>query len=257
MRKALEQVDAALTGQPAGDRRWYVTPSGQTMAVFNNPEPFPMGSSPDTDPEPDSGEEKRHFQQIDHSYALATKKVTNEQFQRFRKRFTDKRYSPEPDAPAIGMWWYQAAEYCNWLSQQEGLPESEWCYPKDIKEGMTLPKDYLSRKGYRLPTEAEWECACRAGTVTSRYYGSALDLLPKYAWFQKSSGNKAWPVGQLKPNDFGLFDILGNAWEWCQESWEKGEERKKQAIGTDTEDLGPVTDRKDRITRGGSFTFPG
>ena len=97
---------------------------------------------------------------------------------------------------------------------------------------------------------------CRAGAVTSRYYGSALDLLPKYAWFQKSSGNKAWPVGQLKPNDFGLFDILGNAWEWCQESWEKGEERKKQAIGTDTEDLGPVTDRKDRITRGGSFTFP-
>jgi len=78
--------------------------------------------------------------------------------------------------------------------------------------------DSLSRTGYRLPTEAEWEYACRAEATTSRYFGSGADLLPRYAWYVNNAHYRSWPVGQKQPNDFGLFDMLGNAMQWCQDT---------------------------------------
>src|SRR5262249_10811945 len=106
-----------------------------------------------------------------------------------------------------------------WLSKLEGLPEGQWCFPPgEIKEGVKLPADWLQRTGYRLPTSHEWECACRAGTVTSRSYGSADALLPHYAWYKDNSRGRTRPVGALKPNDFGLFDMHGNLWEWCMDT---------------------------------------
>ena len=80
-----------------------------------------------------------------------------------------------------------------------------------------LKKNYLSLSGYRLPTEAEMEFATRAGALTSRYYGETEELLPKYAWYARNSKEKTWPVGSLKPNDLGLFDVQGNVFTWCQE----------------------------------------
>jgi formylglycine-generating enzyme required for sulfatase activity len=101
------------------------------------------------------------------------------------------------------------------------LPENEWCYqPKpggSYEEGMTIPANVVSRKGYRLLTEAEWEYACRAGTTTSRYYGLSLDLLGKYAACYLNGSEKALACGSLLPNDLGLFDMLGNAYEWTQD----------------------------------------
>jgi formylglycine-generating enzyme required for sulfatase activity len=120
-------------------------------------------------------------------------------------------------------------------------------------EGMQLAKDYLSRTGYRLPTEAEWEYACRAGAMTRRYYGYADDLLEKYAWYTQNSQERTWPVGSLKPNDLGLFDMHGHLYAWCQEretSYPSGVEGK---VPEDTEDSGVVSDREPRLLRGGSF----
>ena len=80
--------------------------------------------------------------------------------------------------------------------------------------------DFLDRSGYRLPTEAEWECACRAGTISAYPFGQAVAWLPNYAWFDKQSGMSMKRVAQLEPNDLGLFDMLGNAYEWVSDPHE-------------------------------------
>ena len=105
----------------------------------------------------------------------------------------------------------------------------------------------------RLPTEAEMEYSTRAGALTSRYYGETEDLLAKYAWHYKNSNEKMWPVGSLKPNDLGLFDIQGNVFTWCQEIhkvYRKGDE-----IAEDRED-GLVAGTDFRVLRGSSFLNP-
>src|SRR5262249_4070093 len=132
-------------------------------------------------------------------------------------------FSPEPDCPILAVPWYEAARYCNWLSENEGLPKEEWCYEPNqagqYADGMTLAPNWEQRTGYRLPSEQEWEYACRAGTVSSRYFGSSDDWVAKFAWYSKNSQNRTWPVGRLKPNDFGLFDMQGNALCWCQDAF--------------------------------------
>jgi formylglycine-generating enzyme required for sulfatase activity len=176
--------------------------------------------------------------------------VTVRQFREFLKANPGVRHDAGPDdGPVLGVSWLAAAAYCNWLSQQEGLPEAEWCYPKDpgkILPGMVMEEGYLKRKGYRLPTEAEWEYACRAGTVTSRPYGGGDNLLDHYGWYARS---RAARVGSLKPNDLGMFDMLGNAWEWCHDA------RASYPSGPaeDREQPGPVTAAQERVLRGGGF----
>ncbi len=120
---------------------------------------------------------------------------------------------------------------------------------------MKIVPDALKQLGYRLPTEAEWEYACRAGAVTSRYYGRSVELLEKYAWYSQNSQDRAWPCGQLLPNELGLFDMLGNVYEWCQEQYygyPKGEDN------TTTDDMNillSTNNKNPRILRGGSFSY--
>ena len=153
-------------------------------------------------------------------------------------------------------WWtrlVQAAAYCNWLSKEEGIPEGQWCY--EIKgQGTKLKAKYLSLTGYRLPTEAEMEYATRAGALTSRYYGETEDLLPKYAWYLKNSQEKTWPVGSLKPNDLGLFDLQGNVFTWCQRGIQDYKKTKEGEVVEDREDGLVISSTSPRALRGGSFS---
>lgn len=201
-----------------------------------------------------------HRRRIGRTFALATTPVTREQFQRFRPGFArhDLRRYPDPDCPMGAITWYEAAEYCNWLNQQEGLPETEFCYERNpdgrYAEGMKPAADYLQRTGYRLPTESEWEYACRAGAVTRRSYGETDELLAKYAWYGRNSDARTWPVGSLKPNDGGFFDMHGNILGWCQERYLPYVLGRGGRMTEDNEDTGRILDSHERVLRGGSFS---
>ena len=240
--------------------QWYVTNQGQTMVVIPGPVEFLMGSPPTESQRSDN--EQLHRKRIGRTFAIAAKAVTVEQFKRFNPTFghSEMRRCPELDCPILGVTWYEAAGYCNWLSKQEGLPEKEWCYEPNTdgkyEEGMKMFPDYMKRSGYRLPTESEWEYACRAGAATSRYYGQSEELLAKYGWYTKNSGERSWPVGSLKPNDFGLFDMQGNVLTWCQDRYASYVLGQGGTATEDGEDTSPPLDKVGRVLRGGSFAYP-
>jgi formylglycine-generating enzyme required for sulfatase activity len=170
---------------------------------------------------------KKQTVTITRDFLLSDREVTVELFQRF---IDDAEY--EGDKPAEGkgearfgessdpvgyVSWYDAAMFCNWLSWKEGLRA---CYKLSKKPPINQQPVYevavvAAANGFRLPTEAEWEYACRAGTRTAFSFGENDDNLDEYAWFQRNSDGRAHPVGQKKPNAWGLYDMLGNVEEWC------------------------------------------
>jgi serine/threonine protein kinase/formylglycine-generating enzyme required for sulfatase activity len=201
-----------------------------------------------------------------------------------------KKYSPVENGPIILVDWYRAAAYCNWLSKQEGIHPDQWCYETNAQklsnervsasvmlllqrhpltaaasssffvvdrpaQVTALKKNYLRLGGYRLPTEAEWEYACRAGAVTSRYYGETEELLPRYGWYSKNSGERTWPGGSKKPNDLGLFDMHGNVYTWCQEGDRDYPQAKEGEAIEDKEDNLSIISATGRVLRGGSFGY--
>ncbi len=191
-----------------GKRRWWVNSQGQTFVLVEGSSRFRMGSPYD---EPDRETDEIPHRRWVSSFAIADKEVSVEQYQRFLQEKREfhidakdlNRYCPRPDCPVIGVSWSDATAYCDWLSEKEGLPRDQ---------------------RYRLPLEAEWEYACRAGTVTSRYYGHSIGLLENYAWYQPNSKNQTHAGGLTMPNDLGLFDMLGNVFEWCQDRATKSDD---------------------------------
>ena len=207
------------------DRSWYVNTQGQTFVILDAAE-FLMGS-PESEPHHEV-EEILHQRKIHRRFAISATEVTNRQWKVFeesigRPELADseqiKSYLQSADSPQTAIDWYDAARYCNWLSEQDGIPEDQWCYVPNKKgkyaPGMKPRENYMDLDGYRLPSEAEWEYACRANANSSRYYGISTSLLGKYGTYYDTSMDRLSTVATFKPNDFGLFDMLGNALEWC------------------------------------------
>jgi serine/threonine protein kinase/formylglycine-generating enzyme required for sulfatase activity len=261
----LAQIDEQLaTGKPEGNRRWYVSLEQQTLVVLDAKE-FWMGS-----PKLERNHlaaELLHLRRIDRRFGIGTKEVTRRQFETFleetgtKSKFPFREELTEADGPQITVTWYLAARYCNWLSQKHGIPADDWCYEPnpdgEYGPGMRLASGYLDKRGFRLPTEAEWEYACRAGARSARYFGDADDLLPHYAWIGPNSQGHAWAVGSLKPNDFGLFDMHGNVWEWTNDPHLAYTSfLDNDSVAHDTElpmELLEVTDTRKGVLRGGAF----
>jgi formylglycine-generating enzyme required for sulfatase activity len=246
----------SLAGRaPREGQRWCHTPFGQMLVLIDGPVEFAMGST-GSDDERDHSREITHARRISRSYAISPHEVTVDEYLRFRKQDYVQRYSPSPTCPMNNVSWYDAARYCNWLSEQERIPPDQWCYPTgEIGDGMKLSEDCLARTGYRLPTEAEWEYAARALTTTSRYFGHAPELVAQYSWNVDNSNVRLWPVGTRLPNGFGLFDMLGNAMEWCHDA-ERDYPRDIERVHEDEHsgDL-QVTNGGNRSLRGGAVLF--
>lgn len=247
-------IKATLATHEARTPSWYSNYEGQTLVVIPGPVQFTMGSPASEVGRVDN--EFQHQRRIGRSFALSMKHVTLEQYRRFNPTFRPPGKDLRgDDYPAVGVSWYSAAAYLNWLSDQEGIPPDQWCFRpnKDgsYAEGMTMADNYLSLAGYRMPTEAEYEYAARAGASTTRHFGESDELLSKYAWYMVNAYAYQNPVGRLKPNDLGLFDSLGNIFTWCQEPFSLYPE-STECID-DVEGPLEVNNVQNRLMRGSSF----
>ena len=194
----LEKTGSSV--KKSGSYRWYVNHEGQTMVVVANPSQFGTGA-------------------IDDPFAVSAREVTVEEFRRFRPDHSiDENVAPQLTCPVNSVSWHDVVAYCNWLSKEDGIPPEEWCYEpidlQDDRSGFQPVKDCFQRIGYRLPTEAEWEFACRGLSETVYCFGEPLELLSRYGWYGANSKSRTYPVGTLLPNDLGFFDMHGNLWEW-------------------------------------------
>ncbi len=175
---------------------------------------FKMGS-PDSDKAAFSDEKPQHEVEITHPFYLGVYPVTKAQFAAFvdaagykteaersgaeynwRAPDFSSKSDQKDDEPVVRVSWNDAVKFCAWLSQKE-------------------------KKSYELPTEAQWEYACRAGTTTAYSFGDDLQMLGDYAWFQGNSGRHTHPVGSKKPNPWGLYDMHGNVYQWCADFYDE------------------------------------
>jgi serine/threonine protein kinase/formylglycine-generating enzyme required for sulfatase activity len=147
--------------------------------------------------------------------------------------------------PVESVSWNDAADFCTKLGHRENLAS---VYLR--KNGAVTITPEI---GYRLPTEAEWEFACRAGTTTKWWTGDSADRLADGAWYGRPEG-RPQPVGQLKPNPFGLFDMHGNVYEWVQDWWDPdyyGQFQEQTAV----DPTGRVLQEGLRVARGGDWFY--
>jgi formylglycine-generating enzyme required for sulfatase activity len=168
--------------------------------------------------------------------------VTQEMFARAQLP-NPSHWQDNPKNPVERVRWRDAKQYCNERSLLEGLAP---CYDEK-SESWNCNYD---ANGYRLPTEAEWEYACRAGSSGPYDFGSS-DKLRQYAWIADNAGERTHAVGQKRPNHWGLHDLYGNVAEWCEDVYDPG--YYKQSPPRDPR--GPPESGKDtkRVIRGGSW----
>jgi formylglycine-generating enzyme required for sulfatase activity len=233
-----------------------------------------VGSPPDEAGR--AGDQERHSVTLTRPFAICDREITWEQMRGFDESIEfDRRAAGEKQfgrtltdvEPAFGVNWYEAARYCRWLGAQAGVSENEQPYadPKSLK-----PEEYpsdpdptaggaprnwpvnLAKYGFRLPTEAEWEIVCRSGFNSAYSFGDDASLLEHYACFYDNAArenSQKWslPVGSLRPNGRGLYDIHGNVYEWCHDLFDIAYEHDA------VDPLGPATGTG-RVGRGGGWS---
>jgi acetoin utilization deacetylase AcuC-like enzyme/formylglycine-generating enzyme required for sulfatase activity len=216
--------------QDTGDSKVVKTKSGLEMVVIPAGW-FEMGSAKGT---PDEAPVHRVW--ID-SFLMDKHEVVQEQFKKFQ--ISDPSHFKNPSGPLEQINWTDAAMYCNERSRGEGLAP---CYNEETWDCN------FAANGYRLPTEAEWEYACRAGTNSQYSFGDDARSLKDYAWFAANSSGKTHPVSQRKANPWGLYDIHGNTAEWCNDFYAAN----YYAQAPQRNPRGP-REGKERVLRGGAW----
>jgi formylglycine-generating enzyme required for sulfatase activity len=212
-----------------------VTKSGVAMVALPGGE-FTMGSD-----QGNADEAPPHKVKVS-AFLMDKFEVTHELFKQAQLP-NPSHWQENAKNPVERVRWNDAKQYCNERSLLEGLKP---CYNEKTPD---WDCDY-SANGYRLPTEAEWEYACRAGTGGPFDFGAA-DKLRQYAWVGENAGEKTHPVGQKKANRWGIHDLYGNVSEWCEDVYDPGYYQQSPAA----DPTGPPNPGKDvkRVMRGGSW----
>ncbi len=188
-----------------------------------------------------------HWVQVSPFFMTRTP-VTRGQWRALMQEIPDEWQKDATDQalPATHIDWPQALVFCNALSRREGLtpcyqeqPEGQWRWEH-------------SAEGYRLPTEAEWESACRADTTTRWFWGETPDGADAHAWYRGNAEGQLQRVGEKSPNPWGLHDMAGLVFEWC---WDTYGEYPNDQVQPPTDPQGP-TEGNTRVVRGGSFDLP-
>lgn len=168
-----------------------------------------------------------HLVEITQPFFISVTEVTNFQFsQVFPEYIADAEYSPDPDGPAVNVTWENAVKFCEILSKKEDAV-------------------------YSLPTEAQWEYACRAGSKSAYCFGWNADRLSEFAWWNYVNG-RASPVGTLQPNAWWLYDMHGNAFEWVSDRYSDSYYSECAAVGQVTDPMGP-SDGQVHVLRSGGW----
>lgn len=221
-----EPADGAAAGRSSLDRA-----KDREGLVWISPGTFLLGSPPDeADRGLDEGPQVKVT--INHGYWIGKWEVTQAQYRAIMGN-NPSHFTGDANRPVEKVSWQDALEYCARLTAME-------------QGSGKLPDGFA----YRLPTEAEWEYACRAGTTTRFSYGDDLGYaqLGSYAWFTGNSGSTTSPVGTRRPNPWGLYDMHGNVWEWCLDHW------AASATPNEGQDDGRGSLR---TARGGSWLYDG
>jgi formylglycine-generating enzyme required for sulfatase activity len=205
---------------------------GVTLAMVLIPAGEFLMGSPDAEKDASSGEKPQHRVRITKPFYLGKCLVTQEQWQAVVGGNPSRFKGPQNPVERVS--WQDCQAFLGKLNAKVGRPHPG---PLPVGQGE-----------FRLPTEAQWEYACRAGSTTSYCFGDDQSQLGAYAWYNQNSDDKTHPVGEKKPNAWGFYDMHGNVWEWCQDWHDEGYYAKSPMDNP----TGPATGLS-RVFRGGGW----
>ena len=235
-RKRIEE--RLLTAQPSVDVDVLTTSVGLTLKRIPAGS-FMMGTEPD-DKNANEDERPQHRVTITRAFYIGVCPVTQHEYKQVMGQKNPSEFQDSTQQPVESVSWFDAVAFCNKLSEREGRKPY---YRIDGQEVMVIESD-----GFRLPTEAQWEYACRAGSITRYCFGDDEHQLGGYAWYGEKSNGKTYPVGKKKPNTLGLYDMYGNVRQWCADYYDD-----KYYAGSPADDPGGPTTGLYHVCRGGCW----